>query len=318
MPSHLLASASHTNFQPFEIRDQNLLNLVHGQPLPTNAQLNNKNQGIWSSGLVVTNALNIETSNNESIYLDYEAYRLNISYQHGLNEKWNIKFDIPLIHQTGGFLDSTIDNWHELFDLPQSNRPFVENDQYEINYTVGNQSLVNLDESNTSLGDIQIALAYSLIESDSSTLSLWSSLKLPTGDEKKLSGSGATDISAWLALNQQLSKNWLLNINAGTVLLGNNTYQNIALSDYAFFGHIMLNWSFTDHINIKAQLQGHTSYYDDSQLLILGDTYFLTFGTSIKINACQQLDIAISEDIKVDASPDASFLLNWRSYTSGC
>ncbi|NOQ87476.1 MAG: hypothetical protein GQ550_01000, partial [Gammaproteobacteria bacterium] len=68
----------------------------------------------------------------------------------------------------------------------------------------------------------------------------------------------------------------------------------------------------------KLQFQGHTSYYDQSQLTILGDTYFLTFGGTITINQCNQLDIAMSEDIKVNASPDASLVISWRSYTSHC
>ena len=83
-------------------------------------------------------------------------------------------------------------------------------------------------------------------------------------------------------------------------------------------GNLMLGWLVTDNVNLKIQLQGHSSYYDNSQLDILADTYFLTFGTTIKINNCQQLDFAVSEDIKVGSSPDISLLISWRSYTSGC
>ena len=149
-------------------------------------------------------------------------------------------------------------------------------------------------------------------------MSLWASLKLPTGDEDKLSSNGATDFSAWLALDQQLTDSWLINLNAGSVVLGNDNYKNMPLSDFALYGHIALGWLIADNIDLKLQLQGHTSYYDQSQLKILADTYFLTFGGSIKINQCNQLDIAMSEDIKIDASPDTSLLINWRSYTSHC
>ena len=79
----------------------------------------------------------------------------------------------------------------------------------------------------------------------------------------------------------------------------------------------MLGWLITENVNLKLQLQGHTSYYDQSQLKILGDTYFLTIGGAITINQCNQLDIAVSEDIKVSASPDASFLISWR-HASRC
>lgn len=306
------------DFHPFETRDQNLFNLIHGQALPTNARLNAKEQSRWSSSLIITNTINIENSNRESIYLDYETYRFNLSYQYGLNENWNLKLDVPLIHQSGGAFDSAIDKWHDFFSLPRGQRPTVEHDQYDIKYDYQSRSLIDLNETSTTLGDIQLAAARSIIEDNNTTMSLWTSIKLPTGDKNKLTSNGATDISAWLAMNQQLSSDWLLNLNAGAVVLGNNTYQDIPLSDYALYGHIMLGWLMTDSINLKVQLQGHSSYYDKSQLDILSDTYLFTFGTSIKINNCQQLDVAVSEDIKVSSSPDISLLINWRSYTSHC
>ena len=61
------------SFQPFETRDQNVFNLIHGQALPTSARLNKKTQGLWSTSLIITNTLNIESKHNESIYLDYES-----------------------------------------------------------------------------------------------------------------------------------------------------------------------------------------------------------------------------------------------------
>lgn len=194
----------------------------------------------------------------------------------------------------------------------------MENNQYDISYVFQNQVLINPDKDSTTLGDLQIAAAHSLIENESTTMSMWTSLKLPTGDKNKLSSNGAIDISAWLALNQKLTTDWLLNINAGGAILGTDDYQNIPVSDQVIFGHIMLGWLLTDAINLKLQLQGHTSYYEQSQLKILGNTYFLTFGGSIKINRCQQLDIAMSEDLKVEASPDVSLLITWRSNSLGC
>ena len=307
-----------TDYHPFETRDQNLFNLIHGQALPTNARLHEKSQYSWSSSLAITNTVNIQNNSNENIYIDYESYRFNLSYQYGLDKNWNLKLDIPLIHQSGGIFDSSIDKWHDFFGLPEGQRPGVTHDQYEIQYGYQSQSLLNLNESSTTLGDIQIAIARSMIENKTTTMSLWASIKLPTGDEDKLSGNGATDLSTWLALNQRLSDNWLVNLNAGVVVLGDDTYQDIPLSDYALYGHLMLGWLFTDNVNLKIQLQGHSSYYDNSQLDILADTYFLTFGTTIKINNCQQLDFAVSEDIKVGSSPDISLLISWRSYTSRC
>lgn len=309
------------DFQPFEIRDQNLFNLIHGQPVPTDADLVDESSGRWSSSLIITNTTNIQNngatgSANESIYLDYEAWRLNLSYQHGLSDNWNLKIDLPIVHQSGGILDAGIDSWHQFFGLPRGQRPQVEHDQYDIHYSIGSMSNVSLTENSTSLGDLQLAVAHSLVDNTDTRLSLWANLKLPTGDEDKLSGSGTTDISAWLALNQRLSQRWLMNLNGGAIILGKDDYKGIPLSDYAFYGHAMLGWTLTDSLSLKAQLQGHSSYYDQSQLDILGDTVLLTFGAAIKISQCQHLDLAFTEDIKVDSSPDISMLLTWRGQTS--
>jgi len=315
-PAHLLASSNSADFYPFETREQNLFNLIHGQALPTNASLNKESQGSWTSSLAITNTLNIESNSNEDIYLDYEAYRFNLSYQYGFNHHWNLKVDVPLIYQGAGVLDSTIDSWHKFFGFPRGHRPYVENNHYDIQYTYQSQSLLNLDESSTSLGDIQIAIARSIMEDTNTTISLWTGLKLPTGDEARLTSSGAADISAWLALNRQLTNSWVINMNAGAVVLGGSNYRNIPLSEYALYGHLMLGWLASDDISLKMQLQGHTSYYDQSQLKILGDTYFLILGGTITFDRCNQLDIAMSEDINVDASPDASLLISWRQISS--
>ena len=306
------------DFEPLSTRDQNILNLLHGQALPTNASLIERSDNKWNTSLIITNTLNTESNSNEYIYLDYESYRFNLSYQRGLSDNWNLKLDIPLVHTTGGVFDSAIDDWHAFFGLERGNRPYVEDNQFQVFYSYQDQALIDLDESSTTLGDIQLAIARTLKEDSNSSMSIWAAVKLPTGDEDYLSGSGATDVSAWFAMNQSISQNWFLNLNAGAVFLGQDSFNDIPLADYTVYGHAMLNWLLIDGFSLKLQLQGHSSYYDESQLDILGDTAFLTFGGTIEINQCQQLDIAMSEDIIVDASPDASLIISWHHFPGAC
>jgi hypothetical protein len=297
-------------YQPFDTRDQNLFNLIHGQPLPTNAQLTASGTDRYTVTLVTTNALNIENNGSEQIYLDYETYRLNLAYQYGLTGNWNIKLDIPILHQGSGMFDSAIDNWHQFWGFRRGNRPVVEHNHYQVSYANLNTDF-QLDDGSTSLGDIQLAVARRFTETERSSLSLWAAIKLPTGDEKRLAGNGAYDLSGWFSYNYQLASTWLLNVNSGLVLPGTDEYNGMAISDYALFGSLMLNWNARESLGIKLQLQGHTSYYDNSRLKILGDTYLLTFGSSIRFD-CATLDIAMSEDVLVDASPDTSLIISWH------
>lgn len=313
------ATTAQADFSPFQTRDQNPFNLIHGQPLPINAKTAAAGELRWRSSLAVTNTLNSQQLADESIYLDVESYRLNLGLQYGLNENWAVNFDLPLIHKGAGFLDSVINSWHKLFNLPQASRPTVENDQYRIQRTLNGSTLTDLQSADTGIGDLQLGLGHTLYVSQQSRLSVWAGLKLPTGNPGSLNSNGAIDASIWLAANKQPAEHWRLNTNVGLVLpavyvTGHESPYNTDLEQQVFFGHIMLAWQAMDWLDLKIQLQGHTAYYNNSNLRLLGSTYLATFGGSLHLNSCNSLDIGVSEDIKVEASPDVSFLFSWRHF----
>ena len=315
-------ASAQADFSPFQTRDQNPFNLIHGQPLPVNASIATPGELHWNNTLTVTNTLNSQQLADESIYLDYESYRFNLGLQYGFAQDWSVKLDLPLVYKGAGMLDSAINNWHKLLTLPQANRPNVENNQYRIQHDRNGRTLTELAASDAGIGDLQLGLGHMLYTTSQSRLSLWTGLKLPTGSTSMLNSNGAVDASFWLAANYRVGKHWSVNSNAGLVLpalvvTGKRSPYNDALASQALFGHIMLAWQAVDWLDVKIQLEGHTSYYDDSKLRLLGSTYVTTFGGAIHINQCNTLDIAISEDVKVEASPDVSFLFGWR-YRSGC
>jgi len=310
------------DFSPLPTRDQNPFNLIHGQPLPVAADVADKGQLHINSSLSITNTLNIEQVGNDSIFLDYESYQINLGLQYGLGKSWAVQMNLPIIHQGGGFLDSTINSWHDLFNLPQADRPNVADDQYRIQRVENNTSISDLQSESTRLGDLQLNLGNEFYQSEKTTLSLWAGLKLPTGDAKKLTSNDAIDLSLWLAANHQLSQNWYFNSNAGLVfpavyITGDKTRNNDALETQVVFGHAMLAWQLVEWLDLKIQVNGHTSYYENNSLRLLGSTYIGTFGASFHVNSCNDIDASFSEDIKVSASPDVSFMLNWR-HRSAC
>ena len=322
LSSYFYTDVARADFSPFQTRDQNPYNLIHGQPLPVNAQIAKPDQPLWNTGFTVTNTLNIESTSSNSIYLDYESYQINASLQYALNRHWSLKMDLPVIYKGGGFLDSAINNWHEFFNLPQADRPNVANDLYQIKRVDNNMTVNDIQSSATRIGDIQLALANEFYKRPDTTISAWAGLKLPTGNSEQLTGNDAVDASLWLAANQRLSERWFFNGNAGLVfpaviITGTRTANNTSLNNQVLFGHMMLAWRTTPWLDLKIQLNGHTSYYKNNDLRLLGSTYTGTFGGSFHLNECHSLDISFSEDIKVSASPDASFTANWR-YQPDC
>ena len=294
-------------------QDQNPFSLIHGQPQPVAARLPEANTTQWSLTLDVTNTLNSESSSNENLLIDFESYNLRLALLYGLNKDWALKIELPLIYYGEGFLDNTIDSWHDIFGLPRASRPLVADNQFQIFYDRNGQTLVNLDTSDSGLGDIQIALSRNIIKNQNSALSLWISADLPTGDQSSLTGNDSSDLSLWLAGDYRFHPEWSIDANIGVLLPGENQIETLVIEDQVLFAYAGIEWKAHDAFDLRIQLNGHSSFYSNSDLELLGAAYNITFGGRIHVGDCSDFDIAVSEDIKVGATPDVSFLFSWKS-----
>lgn len=147
--------------------------------------------------------------------MDFESYHLRFALLYGLNENWALKLDIPYIYYGGGFLDSTVDSWHDAFGLPEGDRPNVDNDQFRIFYGRDGKPVIDLDTSSGGLGDIQFAVARKIIKNSQTALSIWTSIDLPTGEASELRGNDASDIALWLAASYRFHPKWITDTNLG-------------------------------------------------------------------------------------------------------
>ncbi len=308
---------------PFNTRDQSPFSLIFGLPLASSASLLPKQQSRWISSLNISNTVNAQSknqgaNNSEKLFIDIETWNINLLYDYGLKENWMLRVQLPYVVNSGGFLDSAIDAYHQATGLPEGVRPFVPQDQIDLNYQLNNQRLIELNDKQNALGDISIALAWQASKSTDGALSYWLSLKLPTGDANKLSGSGATDIAAWASSNFRLSKTRWLYGQGGLLYMSTGDVLTDIQNNWAAFGNAgikfqpwdSLPWS---NIKLKAQFDFHSAFYR-SQIEFLGDVIQLTFGGSYVINKQHSLDFAIAEDIKNEASPDVNFNISWQIY----
>ena len=266
--------------------------------------------------LDIANTLNGETNSTEKLLIDFESYNLRLTWLYALNEEWALKIDIPLIHYGGGFLDNTIDSWHDFFHLPRASRPQVKDNQFQIFYERNGQPLINISTSNGSLGDIQTALGKSIIDKEGAALSLWLAADLPTGESSSLIGNDSSDLSIWLAGEYQLAPAWQTDINLGVLFPGQNQLTALEVTDHVYFAYAGIEWQVHELIDLRIQLNGHSSFYSNSQLTFLGSAYSMVFGGRIHVTDCSDMDLAFSEDVQVGATPDVSFLLTWRSRTN--
>lgn len=266
----------------------------------------------------ITNTLNIDSSAQESIILDYEAYHLKTGLTVGLDNNWAFKADLSMLYRGNGTFDQTIDEWHEFFDLPGGRRLNNENNQYHIQYIRNGSTLVDLKQSKTTIADLQLSLGKQLTSQPNLTSSIWSTIDLPTGNDSHLTGNKEIDFSLYLATNNRLNQRWNVFSNIGLLIPGQSIDPSLALMSKVWFGHIGLSWQALRQIELQVQVNAHTQFYKHSNLRLLNHSYEIIFGGSVKINSCSTIDIGFSEDLKVAAAPDFSMLVNWRSHMGDC
>ena len=109
----------------------------------------------------VTNTSQKESSGNENLIIDVENYR----YQLGLRyrkDNWLSQVDVPYMANSGGELDSTIENWHDFFGLPNGDRDDFQRNQVDVGYSRDGAVEYSQDKSSNGLADISLALGYQL------------------------------------------------------------------------------------------------------------------------------------------------------------
>jgi len=253
-----------------------------------------------------------ETDGDERLYLDGETSRLAIRLRYAPSERLEVGIELPLLQHDGGYLDSLIDGWHDFFNLPQGKRPFREQDVLEFTYVGSAGDAVGLLDSARGFGDARIFGGWRWSDDGHNAVALRFGVKFPTGDARRLLGSGGTDISIGLAgdIDTLLGSNrWSAFYRLGAVRIGEPEYLADRYRSWA--GHVSLGAGFrmTDSIELRAQAGLRSPLYD-SEIHHLGSaSTVLTFGGNIRLSEHYRLSIAVGEDVDVSTAPDVSFLL---------
>lgn len=303
----LLLAASQATADPFTIRDQNPLLAGFGLPAAMPAQLDDA--GVWSSSfdLYWSSTALLQQSDSEFLVVDAETREARLTLQASVTDRIAWQLQIPYRYTGAGNLDGFIDTWHDTFGLPDGARSQLPEDQFEIWYSRSNSSLLNMTSSVSGLGDVQAAVGYELITSPVTALATWLSIKLPTGDEDKLTGSGATDVSLLLAGQHRFGTRWSLFGQASGTWLGDGEFASAAQRSVVWGGLAGLSWQAWRGLSLKAQIDAHTAAFD-SDLDFLNEAVVLTLGGDYRFASGWRFDLGVSEDIAVEHSPDVVFV----------
>jgi len=250
---------------------------------------------------------------DEALILDGETWRIGLRYSHKLNRKWSLGLELPIYQHSGGILDDVIDAWHSIFNMPDGGRNNRAEDELQFTLIDENQPFLNLNQRSSGFGDFQISVNRRL--GDDGRFILSAALKLPTGDESILAGSGSTDWSFTVMRPAEVSFRdrpagyfW----GVGAVLVGDATRIAYTKEDLVYVGILGGSWKILPRMGAKAQIDVHTAFYD-TPLEEIGQTSVqLTLGGWREIGDRGVLEFAVNEDLQVSTAPDVVVHLGIR------
>ena len=252
----------------------------------------------------------------QSILLDGESLNTELSINYGLGNKAELSLVLPYSKHGGGNLDGFIENWHSFFDLPDGGRRYSPKDRllYQVKNN-GKESFALGPNSSAALGDISIIFSKNLLDRKNQLWKVSAGVKLPSGKFAELSGSDFTSFFS-MAHYSNLSilrfPKWNFNQTLGVLKNNADDLFETKVKGLVYFGSSQIGRRIGERLNLKLQLDYHTSFYS-SDLKQLGNASAqLVLGGTVKLGDLFALDISVSEDIAANTAPDVTFSLGLR------
>lgn len=319
-PVYAEQATSGINQVTLPVSNRNPLVQIHGLPVaPTLAftQASKPNGSPLSLSLNLANyslssqssAQNAEGNTVENITFDGELFRTELGIMLALGPHSALSATLPYIAHHSGNSDQPIEQWHSIFDLPNGNRDQRAQDLLLYDYQVNGVQRVLLERNTSGVGDFQLAWLYALpTHKEAKWLhSLRMSIKLPTGDEARLTGSGATSASVDWTVGQWNSERWPRlsgQTTLGALWLGNTGLLKDLRKDWAGYGSGSIAYRLGQRTTIKCQLDLHSSLYRSATDELGNVGGQLALGGSVQLSHRFTADLYFTEDIVTSSSPD--------------
>jgi hypothetical protein len=260
---------------------------------------------VFTLQTAVANHYRFSRRDSDTLVLDGETLRVSMFFSQPIGEHWSFSATAPLVQQSGGFLDDAVDAWHSAFNMPDGARNARPEDALMFQMANSAGPFFRLDDDARGLGDLQIGFARRF-GADERFIAR-TEIKIPTGDEDMLAGSGAVDWSVTMLRSRDgsLGKHaagyyW----GAGLLLLGQPEIVAFNANDYSVTGVLGGGVKIFPRIGIRGQLDFLSAAYD-TQLEELGQNAVqATIGGWWEINERSRLEFGVDEDIHVSTAPD--------------
>ena len=270
-------------------------------------------------------SFNIEIGNNFQSdlvdgtfgFFDGETYVNSYRLRRGIADNWEVGFELPWVLHAPGSLDGLVDEFHELFGLPDGERSLAPRGR--LDYFISSQGTVYADFNNSQrdIGDARAFVGWNVVDDPGRAIAIRGAVKFPTGSVEKLSGSEGTDISLWGEMQQTIAlsgRDIRLTLGGGFTHLGDGELIPRAQETWVHFGHLGLQIPINRRVEFHAQLDAHSRVLDTGNPLLADGGVLGTLGSRIGITEKFWLDLSIIEDLEAESASDVVFQILLSAY----
>lgn len=303
------ARAQHA--EPFRTRNLSPLVSIYGVPV-WRARSETPSLAFTSE---LANHYRLSRRRADLLILDGETWRNGLDFQLPVGERWFAGAELAHYSLSGGVLDDVVDAWHSAFGMPDGGRNNRPEDQLLFRMANAQGVFYHLDRRARGWGDLQLNFGRTL--GADGRFVLTGTVKLPTGDEAMLAGSGATD---WAVTLLSRGERALAGRPAGGFwglgLVRTGRAEAIAFERNALVPIAVVGggWRVLPRIGFRAQLDLHRAFYR-TPLQELGQASAqVTLGGWLELGERARLELAVNEDLHVSTSPDVVVhaAVHWR------
>ena len=250
----------------------------------------------------------------ENYLLDVESALLDVAVHYKFSAHWAGYIIATGISYQGGFLDSTIEKFHDTFGFSTFGRPAAKKNDVNLIYNLKSTKLGLFDSpTDGGITDPTIGVRYVGVELPRHwQLAIEGAVKVPVDGERLLLSTGKTDYGTQISL-QKFSNNHAWYISASAVYYAGSdepSQQDSQIVPTVVFGY---ERKLTDNTNVN--LQGYISksvYSHDQTDLeeLLGEKYQASIGIRHRFSKQYLFTFGITENLQnVNNTPDIGFQL---------
>ncbi|MBT5872070.1 MAG: DUF3187 family protein [Candidatus Latescibacteria bacterium] len=314
----LSVSAQREPFGPFAVRDQFPVKLLFlslrpdAAPLLPDGSLRLSTQFAYSNTYAVTSPVGDPTRaatyyqaaplTEYRLSVDTETLRITFDLGWRIDDRWQIGLEFPLMVQMGGFLDSTIEGFHGLFNLSNGGRENTPRNDYGV-YVARNARFWISEQQPppVRIGDTVVRLKSPIVEAGGRfpSVSVLTAVKLPTGSFDHLSGSGSLDLQLALLVSQRIGASVVLHYNLARTKLGTpDQHVGFPVKSAIISQMFAFEYIASDRLSVIGQILGNTSPFPKGMLGPLDRTaYEINAGIKYVMKEDLRLEVGLIENV---------------------